>query len=95
MASTSGSGCEIRKFDTKNFALCKEMMQDVLVPSGKTLEEWKSVDEHARSTIRMDLAEKVYLSMAKKKTAFELWENLHVGDGRRRKTTRDELEKPD
>ena len=31
MASTSGSSCEIRKFDGKNFALWKEMMQDVLV----------------------------------------------------------------
>ena len=31
MASTSGTGVEIRKFDGKNFALWKEMMQDVLI----------------------------------------------------------------
>ena len=31
MASTSGTGIEIRKFDDKNFALWKEMMQDVLI----------------------------------------------------------------
>ena len=29
MASTSRTGVEIRKFDGKNFALWKEMMQDV------------------------------------------------------------------
>ena len=31
MASTSGIEVEIRKFDGKNFALWKEMMQDVLI----------------------------------------------------------------
>ena len=31
MASTSRTGIEIRKFDDKNFALWKEMMQDVLI----------------------------------------------------------------
>ena len=65
------------------------MMQDVLVQrwqieairhsktlAGKTPEEWKSVDELARSTIRMHLAVKVYISIAKEKTTFELWEKL-------------------
>ena len=89
MASTSGSSCDIRKFDEKNFALWKEMIQDVLVQrrqieairhsktsAGKTPEEWKSVNELARSTIRMHLVENVYFSIAKEKTAFELWEQL-------------------
>ena len=73
MASTSGtgSGVEIRKFDGKNFALWKEMMQDVLIirrqveairqkekPESMKAEEWKSLDEIARSTIRMHLAKK-------------------------------------
>ena len=31
MASTTGIAIEIRKFDGKNFALWKEMMQDVLI----------------------------------------------------------------
>ena len=31
MAPTFGTGVEIRKFDDKNFALWKEMMQDVLI----------------------------------------------------------------
>ena len=31
MASTSSTGVEIRKFDGKNFALWKEMVQDVLI----------------------------------------------------------------
>ena len=64
MASTSGTGVEIRKFDGKKFALWKEMMQDVLIirkhveaihhsekPVSMTTKEWKSIDEIARSTI--------------------------------------------
>ena len=83
MASISGRGCEIRKFDGKNFALRKEIMEDVLIqrhqieairhakaPTGKTPEEWRSVDELARSTIRMHLAKNVYFSMAKEKTMY-------------------------
>ena len=31
MASTSSTGVEIQKLDSKNFALWKEMMQDVLI----------------------------------------------------------------
>ena len=31
MASTFGTGIKIRKFDGKNFALWKEMMQEVLI----------------------------------------------------------------
>ena len=91
MASTSSSGCEIQKFDVKNSALWEEMMQDVLVqrrqieeiwhakvPTGKTPKEWTSVDELARSTIRIHLAKNVYFSITKEKTAFELWEKLQA-----------------
>ena len=73
MASTSGTGVEIRKFDGKNFALWKEMMQDVLIIRRQVeaiwhnekldsmkAKEWRSLDEIARSTIRMHLAENVY-----------------------------------
>ena len=72
MTSTSGSGIEIRKFDDKNFALWKEMMQDVLIirrqieairhnnkPTLMTTDEWRSLDEIAKSTIQMHLAENV------------------------------------
>ena len=72
MASTSEIGIEIRKFDGKNIALWKEMMQDVLIirrqveairhsekPTLMTIEEWKSIDEITRSTIRIHLAENV------------------------------------
>ena len=89
MASTSGNGCEVPKFDGNNFTLWKEMMQDVLVHRrqieairhsktlpGKTPEEWKSVNELARSTIQMHLAENVYFSIAKEKTTFDLWDKL-------------------
>ena len=68
---------EIRKFDGKNFALWKKMMQDVLLirrqveairhsdkPPSMSAEEWRSMDEIARSTIRMHLAKNVYFSMA-------------------------------
>ena len=91
MASTSGTRIEIKKFDGKNFALWKEMMQDVLIirrqveairhskkPTLMTIEEWKSIDEITRSTIRMHLAENVYFSMAKETTTFKLWETLQA-----------------
>ena len=91
MASTSGTGIEIRKFDGKNFALWKEMMEDVLIirrqveairhsekPTLMTIEEWKSIDEIARSTIRMHLAENISFSMAKETTTFKLWEKLQA-----------------
>ena len=57
MASTSGIGCEIRKFDDKKITLLKEMMQDVLIIKHHieairhnskltmtTTEEWLSLD---------------------------------------------------
>ena len=91
MASTSGTGVEIRKFDGKNFAMWKEMMQDVLIirrqveairhnekPESMKAEEWRSLDEIARSTIRMHLAENVYFSMAKETRAHSLWEKLQA-----------------
>ena len=75
------------KFDGKNFSLWKEMMQDVLIirrqveairhsekSISMTIEEWKSIDEIARSTIRMHLAKIIYFSMAKETTTFKLWE---------------------
>ena len=66
------------------------MMQDVLVQSpqieaigphakthsGKTPQEWQSVDELTRSMVSMHLVENVYFSMVKEKTAYELWKNL-------------------
>ena len=89
MASTSNIGVEIRKFDGKNFALWKEMMKDVLIigcqieaikhnnrPSTMTTEEWWSLEEITRSTIRTHLVENVYFSMAKELTVFDLWEKL-------------------
>ena len=91
MASTSGVRIKFRKFDDKNFALWKEMMQDVLIirrqvkairhsekPTSMTIEEWKSIEEIARSTIRMHLAQNIYFSMAKETTTFKLWEKLQA-----------------
>ena len=89
MASTSSTGVEIWRFDgRKNFAIWKEMMQDVLIirrqieairhnnkPTPMTTEEWCSLDEIARSTIRMHLAENVYFNLTKETTTFTLWDN--------------------
>ena len=81
MASTSEIGIENQKFDGKNFALWKEMTQDMLIirrqvkvirhsekPALMTIDEWKSIDDIAGSTIRMHLAKNVYFSMAKETT---------------------------
>ena len=69
----------------------QEMMQEFLIirrqvaairhsekPVSMTIEEWKSIDEIARSTIRMHLAENVYFNMAKETTTLKLWEKLQV-----------------
>ena len=87
MATQSDTNVEIRKFDGKNFTLWKEMMRDVLIiqrqvedirhgdkPTSMFGEEWRSMDEIARSTIQMHLVENVYFSMAKETTAFSLLE---------------------
>ena len=91
MASTSSTGVEIRKFDDKNIALWKEMMQDVLIirrqieaiqhnnkSTKMSVIEWRSLDEIARSTIRMHLVQNVYFKMAKEMIAYALWEKLQV-----------------
>ena len=91
VASTSSTGVEIRKFNGKNFALCKEMMEDILIirrqikairhnnkPSAMASDEWRSLDGITRSPIRMHLPENVYFNMAKETTTFALWETLHA-----------------
>ena len=89
MATQSDTNVEIRKFDGKNFALWNEMMQDVLIiwrqveaihqsnkPMSMSVEDRRSMDEIACSTIRMHLAENVYFNMAKETTTFTFWEKL-------------------
>ena len=51
MASTSGTGVEIRKFDGKNFALWKEMMHDVLIIK-KQVEAIRHSEKPASMTLR-------------------------------------------
>ena len=43
-----------------------------------TTDEWRSLDELARSTIRMHVAKNVYFNMAKETSTFALWENLQA-----------------
>ena len=88
MVTHSGTNVEIWKFDGKNFDLWKQMMQDTIIRrqiealrhseklASMTTEEWPLLDEIARSTLRMYLAENVYFSMAKEKTTFSLGEEL-------------------
>ena len=91
MATQSSTNVEIRKFDGKNFTLWKEMMQDMLVirrqveairhndkPASMSTKEWRSMDEVARSIIRMHLAENFYFNMSKETTTFSLWEKLQA-----------------
>ena len=67
------------------------MMQDVLIIrrqveairhseklASMSVEEWKSMDEITHSTIRMHLAENIYLTMAKETLAYTLWEKLQA-----------------
>ena len=90
MPLTSGTGCEIRKFDNKDFALWKEMLQDVLIirrqieaiwhnnkPTTMTEDEWQSLDEIVQSAIWMRLAENVYFSRNMETIVYALWEKLH------------------
>ena len=71
---------KIWKFDGKNFALWKEMMQDVLTIrrqveeifqsdklASMLAEEWRSMDE---------IANNVYFSIAKEMSTFSRWEKL-------------------
>ena len=88
MAKHSSTNVEIWKFDGKNFDLWKQMMQDTIIRrqteairdseklASMTIEEWRSLEEIARSTIRMHMAENVYFSMTKETTTFLLWEKL-------------------
>ena len=91
MASTFGTGIEIRKFNGKKISLWKEMMQGVLIIrrqvkairhseklASMTTEEWKSINKIVCSTIRMHLTENVYFSTAKETTTFTLWEKLQA-----------------
>ena len=90
-ASTSETRIQIRKFDNKNFALWKEMMQDVLIirrqvkaiqhrekPASMSAKEWRSLDKIACSSIWMHLTENVYFSIAKETTTVTLWEKLQA-----------------
>ena len=65
-----------RSYSEEITELKRSQIRHSKTPAGKTPEEWKSVDELARSTIRMHLAKKFYFSIAKEKTVFELCEKL-------------------
>ena len=43
-----------------------------------TTDEWRYMDNIARSTIGLNLTKNVYFSMSKEKPTFTLWKKLHV-----------------
>ena len=55
-----------------------EAIHHIEKPTSMKIKEWKSIDEIARFTIRMHLAENIYFSMAKETTTFKLWEKLQA-----------------
>jgi hypothetical protein len=80
---------EIEKFNGKIFELWKLKMEDLLVdrdqwiavdlgmePTGTSADDWKKMDQKAKSTIRLCLSDLVLLNVSKEATAKDLWEKL-------------------
>ena len=85
----SSGKIEIEKFNGQNFELWKLKMEDLLVdkdqwitvdlgtkPSGVTDEEWKKLDQKAKSTIRLCVSDSVLLNVSGKATMKALWDKL-------------------
>ena len=78
MASTSSTGVEIQKFDVKKLFPMEEYDAGFTDPVAIAKDEWHSLDEIARSSIRMHMTDKVYFSMVKETTTFALREKLQA-----------------
>ena len=83
------SKIEIEKFKGQNFEHWKFKMENLLVdreqwvvgnprttPIGMSKEDWQKIDEKARSTIQICLADSVLQNVSKEDTAKKLWEKL-------------------
>jgi hypothetical protein len=80
---------EIKKFNGKRFELWKLNMENLLVdrdqwiavdrgtaPTRTSADDWKKMDQKAKSTIRLCLSDSVLLNVSEEATAKDLWEKL-------------------
>jgi hypothetical protein len=80
---------EIEKFDGQSFELWKLKMEDLLVdrdqwivvdpgtaPTGTSTDDWKKLDQKAKSTIRLCLSDSVLLNVSEEITTKDLWYKL-------------------
>jgi hypothetical protein len=80
---------EIEKFNGKSFELWKLKMEDLLVdrdqwimvdpgtaPTGTSTDDWKKLDQKAKSTIRLCLSDSILLNVSEEATTKDLWDNL-------------------
>eukprot|EP00253_Pinus_taeda_P001427 PITA_01427 len=85
----SSGKIEIEKFNGQSFELWKLKMEDLLVdkdqwiavdlgtkPTGVSDEEWKKLDQKAKSTIRLCVSDLVLLNISGEATSKVLWDNL-------------------
>ena len=85
----SSGKIEIEKFNGQSFELWKLKMEDLLVdkdqwivvdlgtkPTGVTDEEWKKLDQKAKSTIRLCVSDSVLLNVSGEATTKALWDKL-------------------
>jgi hypothetical protein len=80
---------EIENFNGKSFELWKLKMEDLLVdrdqwitidpgtaPIETSADDWKNLDQKAKSTIQLCLSDLVLLNVSKEATTKDLWEKL-------------------
>ena len=85
----SGGKIEIEKFNGQSFELWKLKMEDLLVDKDKWIavdlgtkpmemsdEDWKKLDQKAKSTIRLCVLDLVLLNVSGEATAKTLWDKL-------------------
>ena len=85
----SNGKIEIEKFNGQSFELWKLNMEDLLVdkdqwivvdlgtkPTGVSDEEWKKLDQKAKSTIRLCVSDSVLLNVSGEATVKALWDKL-------------------
>ena len=83
------SKMEIKNFNGKSFELSKLKMEDLLVdrdqwivvypgtaPTRTSADDWKKLDQRAKSTIRLCLSNSVLLNVSEEATTKDLWENF-------------------
>ena len=81
----SNSNMEIKKFNGKSFVLWKLKMEDLLVdkdqwivvdpgiaPTRTSADDWKNLDQKAKSTIQLCLSDSVLLNVSEEATTKDL-----------------------